>query len=168
MVYIVSTLLRKAFENEEFKKKVSSISKIDDIWKDLMLEPKDYGYNAVYNKSTRKLMSKCTFTHGGKEYDSKYPEGIPTSIKITIKGKVFDSGFIMFPAGHSKNTTANLKDILNHKNNLLGKLALNDSELSEKISLLDNIEKASNADLQNLYNCKIHVLKHSVDSEKFV
>jgi len=30
-------------------------------------------------------MSKCTFTHGGKAYDEKYPEGIPTSISITMK-----------------------------------------------------------------------------------
>jgi len=27
-------------------------------------------------------MDKISFTHGGKEYDSKYPEGIPTSVKI--------------------------------------------------------------------------------------
>jgi len=25
-------------------------------------------------------MEKCTFTHGGKAYDEKYPEGIPSSI----------------------------------------------------------------------------------------
>lgn len=30
----------------------------------------------------------------------------------------------MFPSGHSRNVTANLKDILSYKNNLLGKLAL--------------------------------------------
>ena len=30
-------------------------------------------------------MQKCTFTHGGKDYDSKYPEGIPTSISVTLK-----------------------------------------------------------------------------------
>lgn len=37
-------------------------------------------------------MEKTGFTHGGKEYDEKYPEGIPTSVKITLKGgKVLDS-----------------------------------------------------------------------------
>jgi 2-methylcitrate dehydratase len=45
-----------------------------------MLSPYDYGYSALFNQSTRKLMEKCTFTHGGKEYDEKYPEGIPTSV----------------------------------------------------------------------------------------
>ena len=43
----------------------------------------------------------------------------------TLKdGKKFDSGFIMFPSGHSRNTTANLQDILNYKNKLLGLMAL--------------------------------------------
>jgi 2-methylcitrate dehydratase len=102
-------------------------------------------------------MTKCTFSHGGKDYDSKYPEGIPTSISVTLKGgKKYDSGFIMFPSGHSRNTAANLREILDYKNNLLGKLALSEAELSEKLSMLNNIESASNKDLQNLYNCKIN------------
>ena len=70
-------------------------------------------------------MGKCTCTHGGKSFDEKYPEGIPTSISLSFKnGKKFESGFIMFPSGHSRNTNANIQDILNYKNNLLGKLAL--------------------------------------------
>lgn len=114
-------------------------------------------------------MTKCTFTHGGKSYDEKYPEGIPTSISITLKGgKKFESGFIMFPSGHSRNSTANLKDILNYKNNLLGRLALSESELTQKLSLLNSIETASNQDLQNLYECKINVRKFSIDDEKYV
>jgi hypothetical protein len=32
----------------------------------------------------------------------------------------------MFPSGHSRNNAADLKDILNYKNNLLGKLALSE------------------------------------------
>jgi len=82
-------------------------------------------------------------------------------------GKKYESGFVMFPSGHSRNTSANLRDILDHKNNLLGKLALSESELSEKLALLNNIESASNKDLQNLYNCKINYRKHSVDTAEF-
>eukprot|EP00178_Gracilaria_changii_P012632 TRINITY_DN3574_c0_g1_i1.p1 TRINITY_DN3574_c0_g1~~TRINITY_DN3574_c0_g1_i1.p1 ORF type:complete len:102 (+),score=1.13 TRINITY_DN3574_c0_g1_i1:1192-1497(+) len=101
---------------------------MDEIWKSLMLEPKDYGHKALFDSQTRELMTKCTFTHGGVAYDSKYPEGIPTSISITLKnGERFESGFVMFPSGHSRNTSANLKDILNYKNNLLGRLALGES-----------------------------------------
>jgi 2-methylcitrate dehydratase len=113
-------------------------------------------------------MAKCTFSHGGKTYDEKYPEGIPTSISISFKGgKKFESGFVMFPSGHSRNTTANLHDILAYKNNILGRLALTESELKEKLGLLNSIEKASNKDLQNIYAGKINTRKHSVDEAEF-
>lgn len=110
MVYIVSTILRKAFEDKSFNSKLSSFTNLDEVWKTLMLEPKDYGHQALFNSKTRDLMTKCTFTHGGKPYDEKYPEGIPTSISVTLKnGQKFESGFVMFPSGHSRNKTANLK-----------------------------------------------------------
>lgn len=168
MVYIVSTILRKAFQNKDFNSRLSSITNLDEVWKGLMLEPKDYGHKALFDAQTRDLMTKCTFTHGGPSYDSKYPEGIPTSISVTLKdGKKFDSGFVMFPSGHSRNTTANLKDILNYKNNLLGRLALGESELKEKLAMLNNIEACTNKDLQKIYECKINLRKYSVDEEQF-
>lgn len=74
-------------------------------------------------------MNKTGFTHGGKDYDDKYPEGIPTSVKITLKdGSVLDSGFVMFPSGHSANSTCDLNGILNYKFNLLGNLSLSSDE----------------------------------------
>lgn len=36
----------------------------------------------------------------------------------------------MFPSGHSRNTAANLQDILNYKNSLLGRLALSEADLN--------------------------------------
>jgi 2-methylcitrate dehydratase len=168
MVYIVSTMLRKAFEDKEFNARLSSTTNLDEIWKNLMLEPKDYGHKALFDSQTRNLMTKCTFTHGGPSYDSKYPEGIPTSISITFKdGVKVESGFVMFPSGHSRNTSANLKDILNYKNNLLGRLSLGESELKEKLSMLNSIESLTNQDLQKIYECKINVRKFSVDEEQF-
>lgn len=78
-----------------------------------MLTPYDYGSKALYDEKTRTLMSKISFEHGGTEYDSKYPEGIPTSIQIRTKGgKDFDSGLVMFPGGHARNTSVVLGDIL--------------------------------------------------------
>ena len=74
----------------------------------------------------------------------------------------------MFPSGHSRNTSANLKDILNYKNNLLGRLALKDTELKEKLSMLNSIEMLSNQDLQRIYECKINMRPYSVDEEQFV
>ena len=97
-------------------------------------------------------MNKCTFTHGGKAYDQKYPEGIPTSISITFKnGQKYDSGFVMFPAGHSRNTTANFRDILLHKNYLFGRLALSESDLKDKLSMFNSLETLTNKDLQHIY-----------------
>ena len=58
---------------------------LDELWKSLMLTPKDYGKDAIIDEKTRKIMEKITFEHGGKEYDEKYPEGIPTSIQIKTK-----------------------------------------------------------------------------------
>lgn len=66
MVYILSTILRKAFENHATMGQKTSP---EDIWKTLMLFPEDYGYGALYNEVTRKLMTKIEFEHGGKEYD---------------------------------------------------------------------------------------------------
>lgn len=54
-------------------------------------------------------MDKIVFTHGGKSYDDKYPEGIPTSVKITLKsGEVLDSNLVMFPSGHAANDVCDL------------------------------------------------------------
>jgi 2-methylcitrate dehydratase len=115
MVYIIATLLRKALE----QKKVG--------WKELMLAPADYSDGAIANPLTRKLMDKIEFAHGGPEYDRRYPDGIPTSVVITgANGAEHDSGLVMYPGGHARNTTADLRDILAHKFRLLAGLASED------------------------------------------
>lgn len=94
-----------------------------------MLAPNDYGKEALTNETTRALMNKIEFEHGGEKYDKLYPEGIPTSVVIETEKGSHDSGLVMFPAGHARNTTADLGDILQHKFKLLGKLALEKNEL---------------------------------------
>ena len=69
-------------------------------------------------------MEKIEFEHGGQEYDLKYPDGIPTRVVISLdnkKNSVLDSGFIMYPSGHARNTTCDLESILENKFLLLGK-----------------------------------------------
>jgi 2-methylcitrate dehydratase len=115
MVYIIATLLRKALER-----------KTGD-WKTIMLEPVDYAPDALHNPLTRKLMERIGFRHGGPEYDRRYPDGIPTSVVITDDaGAKHDSGLVMYPAGHSRNTTADLRGLLNHKFTLLGRMISDD------------------------------------------
>ncbi len=76
--------MRKATETPDFKTK--NLVSVDDVWKNLMLEPVDYSYKAIHNPITRAYMEKMTFEHGGKSYDEKYPDGIPTSVVITLHG----------------------------------------------------------------------------------
>lgn len=126
MVYIVSTLLRKALE----RKANGTLDSLagEHAWKQLMLEPADYAADAINNRLTRSLMDKIQFAHGGPEYDSRYPDGIPTSVVIEdADGKAHDSGLVMYPGGHARNTTHNLRDILAHKFRLLGGLASSDA-----------------------------------------
>ncbi len=128
MVYIVATKLRKALELA----KTNGIGNLPDSnegwWKALMLSPYDYDEQAIHHPCTRALMERIAFEHGGPEYDAKYPDGIPTSMVITdADGNSHDSGFVMYPSGHARNTTTNLDDVLSHKFDLLGKLAVDDT-----------------------------------------
>jgi 2-methylcitrate dehydratase len=78
--------LRKALNIGDFNSR--KFNSFDDVWKLLMLEPKDYGYDALKDATTRALMGKINFEHGGKEYDDKYPDGIPTSVQIKLSSNV--------------------------------------------------------------------------------
>lgn len=161
MVYIISTLLRKAIETPNLFDKVTHLN---DVWKKLMLAPADYGSEALNNAATRKLMEKISFEHGGAEYDKNYPNGIPTSIVIKTKdGKTFDSRMVMFPSGHARNTACDLKGILRHKFQLLGSLALEQAELDKFLEKLNNLENLSNKELQDLYYCNIRYAAKSID-----
>ena len=111
MVYIIASMLRKAFHKYESHLKENH--ELEQLWKQLMLLPMDYGEEALYSTHKRTLMSKIEFEHGGPEYDEKYPEGIPTSVQITTRGgSVFDSGLVMFPGGHAANTDVDLGSVL--------------------------------------------------------
>jgi 2-methylcitrate dehydratase len=80
----VSTLLRRAIEDKNL---YEGLNNMNDIWKKLFLTPSDYGLEGLNDPNTRKLMNCIEFEHGGEKYDSKYPDGIPTSVVITTKGK---------------------------------------------------------------------------------
>jgi 2-methylcitrate dehydratase len=155
MAYIVATLLRKACE---FSAKHGGLptggESHDETWKALMLDPYDYAdsESAIFHPVTRKIMEKIEFSHGGPEYDAKYPEGIPTSLSILTKtGSDFASGLVMFPAGHAGNSTADLEDILGHKFRLLCSLALPDgANVEEFVVRLNSIGTLSASELAEL------------------
>jgi 2-methylcitrate dehydratase len=154
MAYIVATLLRKAIE--ERAKPASDRKNTDDIWKALMLGPYDYKVDetAIFHPLTRAIMKKIRFEHGGKEYDAKYPDGIPTSVVITTADrKKLDSGLVMYPAGHARNTSANLKDILAAKFKLLGELALRDHK--SIIDRFDRLDQLTAREIAHLHDFEI-------------
>eukprot|EP00392_Amoebophrya_sp_AT5.2_P011574 g11653.t1 len=126
MAFIVSRMLKKGME-------LGAGDSMDATWKKLMLSPYDYGKEALDCAKTRELMQRIQFEHGGKEYDDKYPDGIPTSLDVTLKsGETFSSGFVMYPPGHARNTSADLKGIMAHKNSsMLGDLIFEDAALKD-------------------------------------
>jgi 2-methylcitrate dehydratase len=148
MAFIVSRILKKAFDAGKMP------TEMDAAWKSMMLSPYDYGKDALYDADTRTLMSKISFSHGGPEYDAKYPDGIPTAIDITMKGgKVISSGLVMYPSGHARNTSADLKDILAYKNRLLGDIVFqNRAEVDSFVGRLVGMKSLSAADVANIYD----------------
>jgi 2-methylcitrate dehydratase len=71
-------------------------------------------------------------------------------------GTILDSGFVMYPGGHARNTTADLGSILEHKWNLLGTLALADgSDVASNVSRLNSIGSMSASDLQGIYQLNL-------------
>lgn len=149
MVYIVSRFIRKA--------QLLSVAGMsnDQIWQALMLMPVDYGKEAIFDPATREIMEKVSFEHGGAEYDTKYPDGIPTSMIVELEdGSVLDSGLVMYPSGHARNTTANLSAILKTKFEKLGQLASN-ADTDELVNRFNSLAALSAGDLLNFYQFEI-------------
>merc|ERR1711865_853767 len=65
MAFIFSRMFQKAMA------KGSVPTSGTEAWKELMLTPHDYGKDALFDDSTRAMMQKISFEHGGEEYDSK-------------------------------------------------------------------------------------------------
>jgi len=155
MVYIVSTMLRKAIEQ------VPSGGN-DDWWKALMLMPVDYGRDAIVDAHTRALMQLIEFEHGGTEYDERYPDGIPTSVVVTLTdGRRFDSGLVMYPSGHARNTTADLERILAHKASLMAAIAM-DGDADAVIDAFRRIGSLDSAGVASLMDFTI-ATRDSID-----
>ncbi|MBM4112805.1 MAG: MmgE/PrpD family protein [Phycisphaerae bacterium] len=153
MVYIVGTLLRKAMETARAGGAAAEalVRSNAGAWTTLMLAPRDYDGASISNADTRRLMSLIAFEHGGAEYDRRYPDGIPTSVVIeTSGGAKLDSGLVMYPSGHARNTGADLAPILAHKFELLGGIAMTSPrpliERAEQLGTLGAAELASLTD----------------------
>ncbi len=104
MVYIIATLLRKAWATKTA------------TWSSLMLMPADYNEQSLADPTTRAIMDKIEFCHGGPDYDANYPDGIPTTVEIQHENLgSLSSGLVMYPEGHARNTSGNLDRLLEEK-----------------------------------------------------
>jgi 2-methylcitrate dehydratase len=127
---------------------------LDAIWKELILTPHDYSAEALGDAATKELMGKIEFKHGGESYDRAYPDGIPTSLNIsTSENKSFETGLVMYPAGHARNTAADLKGILLNKFKVLGALGV--SDVTSLLSRFDRFQLKSADQIANLYDFEI-------------
>ena len=116
MVYIIATLLRKAFESQQTR------------WDDLMLLPEDYDPPSLFHPVTRQLMQRIDFAHGGPSYDAKYPDGIPTQVDVELSnGQELTSGLVMYPTGHARSEYP-LEELLETKFQQLTSSAVDCSE----------------------------------------
>jgi 2-methylcitrate dehydratase len=142
MVYIIATLVRKAFRQRQAG------------WRELMLVPADYDESSLFDPLTRSIMERIEFRHGGKEYDEKYPDGIPTTLEIEHAdlGRL-SSGLVMYPEGHARNTSGNLPGLLEHKFRALASLGVDDVDaLYHRFSDMD---RKSPAEIADLYDFEI-------------
>jgi 2-methylcitrate dehydratase len=149
MVYIVGTLLRKAAELRG-----QGTGDRGQGWEALMLMPEDFGDEALFHPVTRELMGRIDFCHGGREYDVRYPDGIPTSIEIQhrLLG-MLSSGLVMYPEGHARNTSGNLPALLRNKFRRLAGLGVRDVDALH--DRLTNLAGKSAAEIRDLYSFEI-------------
>lgn len=148
MVYIIATLLRKAYETRQ------------STWQTLMLLPDDYNDQSLHHPLTRQIMEKIVFEHGGDLYDQQYPDGIPTSLTIEHQTLgLMSSGRILYPAGHARYSSTGVDELLDHKFYRLTESAVdNPQHLHDRLT---NLVDLSHSDIASLYSFEISNVRTS-------
>lgn len=150
MLYIVATLLRKAYETRR------AGWDGHDGWRRLMLAPADYAEDqtALFHPLTRRLMPQIDFRHGGPDYDRRYPDGIPTTVELShAKLGPLTSGLVMYPQGHARADASNLDSLLAHKCQLLAGPAVDN--VDALVTRFTNVAKKSADEIADIYNFRI-------------
>jgi len=148
MVYIIATLLRKAIETRRAG------------WRDLMLLPEDYDDGALRHPMTRRLIERIDFRHGGREYDEKYPDGIPTTVEIEhSRLGTLSSGLVMYPKGHARCPQGGLDELLEEKFRRLTSLGI--SNVESLRGRFEGFSKKSPAQIADLYDFEIRLRSRS-------
>ncbi|MEI8071608.1 MAG: MmgE/PrpD family protein [Planctomycetota bacterium] len=123
-------------------------------WAELMLLPEDYDDEAIGAAEIRVLIEKIAIEHGGREYDEKYPDGIPTSLQIDhVTAGVLESGLVQYPLGHARSDPGRTAAVLDLKFTRLVAAAVDDPQaLRERMK----ISGRSIEEIAELYAFSIH------------
>jgi 2-methylcitrate dehydratase len=150
MLYIVATLLRKAYEARQ------AGWDGQDGWRRLMLVPADYAEDetALFHPLTRRLMQLIDFRHGGEDFDRKYPDGIPTTVELGhSKLGPLSSGLVMYPQGHARATDEQLGSLLEHKCRLLTNEAV--EHVDTLVAQFTKLAERSPREIETVYDFEI-------------
>jgi 2-methylcitrate dehydratase len=153
MLYIIATLLRKAYDARR------GGWNGQNGWRQLMLVPADYAEDktALFHPLSRELMNRIDFRHGGPDYDRRYPDGIPTTVDVDhAELGSFTSGLVMYPVGHARNTNEELPSLLEHKFRLLAGLGVDGT--GALLARFTNLATKSSREIADLYNFQIRGL----------
>jgi len=123
-------------------------------WESLMLLPEDYSDEAIADPAVARLIATMAIEHGGAEYDSLYPDGIPTSVAIDHAsfGRI-GGGLVRYPLGHARADAAATAAVVDLKFERLVAAAVDDpTALRTRMSLAG----ASPSQIAELYAFPIH------------
>jgi 2-methylcitrate dehydratase len=150
MVYIIATLLRKAYEARRGGWDGRN------GWRRLMLVPADYSEDdsALFHPLTRRLMRHIDFRHGGPEYDRRYPDGIPTTVEfVHARLGPLNSGLVMYPAGHARYDSPEVPELLRQKIRLLAGQGVDDVDAF--VDRFSNLAAKTAQEIRELYDFKM-------------
>jgi len=147
--YIIAKTIQKAASNYAAGKKRSG-------WSEVMLLPEDYSDDAIADEKLTQIIKKIHIVHGGPDYDSLYPEGIPARVSINHDdfGKL-DGGRCLFPLGHARSNEVATMALVNEKFERLVAGAVSSPEAIRKHLRLRD---ALTAHVANLYAFPIRLL----------
>ena len=85
-------------------------------WSEVMLLPEDYSDAAIADKGLAEIVKKIDIVHGGPDYDSLYPEGIPARVSIDHdECGLLDGGRCVFPLGHAHSDQSQTTALVDEK-----------------------------------------------------
>ena len=82
---------------------------------------------------------------------------------VTKQEKTFDSGMILHPGGHARNTTIALHEVLQSKFKSLASMALDKQDFIRFKVGLENIGEMTNEELFDIYDCNIKFADDPID-----